>query len=252
MSSFFDLDRMNSNSNRRLHSCDIIISDSFSRFQTFCRNLELAKYFVAVITWWGHIHTQYNRNFWHEGLPFLRPFILRVITVMDHLAAHVTNRSRVRLCLHQRNTFNNFHMTLWKADSAVFSCCRVTTAINPLGPPDFSAQWVSAILFKENIVPSIVFVSLFCVFTPTQCVFLAVETNDDDSFGSSTLWSRPFSNECSPIAFVHIFCVRAASLWEWDRASERSSLCDRESCPLYFFRWQTLARQSARRRAAAP
>lgn len=83
----------------------------------------------------------------------------------------------------------------------------------------------------------------FCFFyfhpsvTQSPIVSLAEETNDDDSFGSLRQETRPFSNECTPIAFVHIFASKQPPFGsETERArSEKNSLCECESCSFFFF-----------------
>lgn len=95
---------------------------------------------------------------------------------------------------------------------------------------------------RGNVVSSLAFVGFLFVFyfhpsvTQSPIVSLAAETNDDDSFGSLQQETRPFSNECTPIAFVHIFASKQPPFGsETERArSEKNSLCECESCFFFF------------------
>lgn len=90
-----------------------------------------------------------------------------------------------------------------------------------------SCWWSFSLFFVLCFQPNV---------TWSHIVLLTVETNDDDSFGSLQQETRPFSNECSPIAFVHIFASDQPPFGsETERArSERNSLCNCESCSFSF------------------
>lgn len=89
------------------------------------------------------------------------------------------------------------------------SFLRVITVMNAREPLTLAASECqqSSSRTRGNVVSSLVFVGFLFVFllfvfyfhpnvTQSPIVFLAVETNDDESFGSLQQETRPFSNEC--------------------------------------------------------
>lgn len=119
--------------------------------------------------------------------------------------------------------------------------------------PDFGPQHMSTIFPQDNerwherlknTVPSLVLLGFLFVFrflfsprcdSEPHCVPRR-ETNDDASFGSLQQETRPFSNECSLISFVHIFASEQPPFGsETERTrSEKNSLCEYESCCFFF------------------
>lgn len=119
--------------------------------------------------------------------------------------------------------------------------------------PDFGPQHMSTIFSQDNerwherlkhTVPSLVLLGFLFVFrflfsprcdSEPHCVPRR-ETNDDASFGSLQQETRPFSNECSLISFVHIFASEQPPFGsETERTrSEKNSLCEYESCCFFF------------------